>query len=63
MSGLDWSDHRNYWINDIPALMLTDTAMFRNKNYHTEHDLPNTLNYKKMEILVFDLLKIVKEAN
>jgi Zn-dependent M28 family amino/carboxypeptidase len=60
ISGLDWSDHRNYWKFGIPALMLTDTAMFRNKNYHTLGDLPETLNYGKMALLTSDLVAFIK---
>jgi Zn-dependent M28 family amino/carboxypeptidase len=58
--GMDWSDHRNYWSKKIPAIMITDTSLFRNKNYHELTDLPDTLNYEKMAILVNDLVKIVK---
>ncbi|MCE2711302.1 MAG: M28 family peptidase [Cryomorphaceae bacterium] len=60
LSGLDWSDHRSYWQRNIPALMLTDTAMFRNKNYHTKDDLPETLNYERMSDLTKDLAHLVK---
>lgn len=60
ISGLDWSDHRSYWQKNMPALMLTDTAMFRNKNYHTPTDLPSTLNYKKMSKLTLDLVQLIQ---
>ena len=33
-SALRRSDHDGFWANDLPALMLTDTANFRNPNYH-----------------------------
>jgi len=36
------SDHATFWDKNIPALMLTDGANFRNKNYHTPKD---SLNY------------------
>jgi Zn-dependent M28 family amino/carboxypeptidase len=39
------SDHAWFWSNDVPALFLTDTADFRNPNYHTATDLPDTLDY------------------
>jgi Zn-dependent M28 family amino/carboxypeptidase len=58
--GMNWSDHRNYWAKKIPAIMITDTSLFRNKNYHELTDLPDTLNYEKMTILVNDLVNIVK---
>lgn len=46
--GIDFSDHRNYWAHDIPAVMVTNTAFFRNKNYHQASDLPETLDYNRM---------------
>lgn len=48
ISGVDFSDHRNYWPHDIPAAMVTNTAFYRNKSYHTEHDTPDRLDYHRM---------------
>lgn len=42
------SDHFPFWEKQIPAVMLTDTAEFRNANYHRETDTPDTLNYSGM---------------
>ncbi|MFH1529320.1 MAG: M28 family peptidase [Pseudomonadota bacterium] len=28
------SDHASFWFNDYPAIMITDSANFRNPNYH-----------------------------
>lgn len=33
------SDHSLFWDRDIPAIMVTDTANFRNPNYHKKTDL------------------------
>jgi Zn-dependent M28 family amino/carboxypeptidase len=46
--GVDLSDHRSYWKFGYPAVMITDTALFRNPNYHSETDTPDTLDYAKM---------------
>jgi Zn-dependent M28 family amino/carboxypeptidase len=46
--GIDFSDHRNYWRAGYPAVMITDTAFYRNPNYHTPRDLPETLDYGRM---------------
>jgi Zn-dependent M28 family amino/carboxypeptidase len=54
-SGMDWSDHRNYWHHGIPAIMMTDTAMFRNGNYHRADDTAQTLNFGHMAHFVNDL--------
>jgi len=38
------SDHAPFWDKDIPAVFVTDTANFRNPNYHTPQDTPDTLD-------------------
>ena len=42
------SDHAPFWRAEIPALMLTDTAEFRNPYYHTPADKINTLDFDFM---------------
>lgn len=39
------SDHAPFWIDNIPAVMLTDGANFRNKNYHTDKDVMDSLDF------------------
>ncbi|MCA9493536.1 MAG: M20/M25/M40 family metallo-hydrolase [Myxococcales bacterium] len=39
ITGIDWSDHRSYARAGSPALMVTDTAVFRNMDYHEPGDL------------------------
>jgi hypothetical protein len=46
------SDHFCYWDQGYPALMLSDTALFRNPNYHRASDLADTLNYPAMVSIV-----------
>ena len=43
-----FSDHAPFWNHGYPALMLTDTAMFRNPHYHTHHDRFETLDFNFM---------------
>jgi Zn-dependent M28 family amino/carboxypeptidase len=50
--GIDFSDHRNYWQAGYHAVMITDTAFYRNKNYHTLWDTPDTLDYQRMAMVV-----------
>jgi Zn-dependent M28 family amino/carboxypeptidase len=38
------SDHGLLWYKGIPALFFTDTANFRNPNYHKPDDTPETLD-------------------
>lgn len=46
--GIDFSDHRNYWKFGYDAVMITDTAFYRNKEYHEVGDTWDRLNYEKM---------------
>lgn len=50
--GLDFSDHRNYWAEGYPALMITDTAFYRNANYHEASDTIATLDFDSMAEVV-----------
>jgi len=38
------SDHFPFWENNIPAVMVTDTAFLRNPNYHQPSDTLDTLD-------------------
>jgi hypothetical protein len=43
------SDHAPFWKNQIPAVMVTDTANFRNPYYHTAGDTIRTLDFEFMK--------------
>jgi Zn-dependent M28 family amino/carboxypeptidase len=43
------SDHAAFWHYGFPAVMLTDTANFRNPNYHRSTDTIDTLNLRFLE--------------
>jgi hypothetical protein len=45
---IELSDHRSYWDQGYPALMVTDTALLRNPNYHRPTDRLETLNLERM---------------
>jgi Zn-dependent M28 family amino/carboxypeptidase len=49
------SDHASFWDWRIPAVMVTDTAFFRNPHYHLPSDTPDTLDYGFMSELVRSL--------
>jgi len=38
------SDHAWFWNEHLPAMMITDTAEYRNHNYHTDADTLDTLD-------------------
>lgn len=46
--GVDYSDQLYFWRAGYRAVMFTDTAFYRNENYHKDSDLPKTLNYAYM---------------
>jgi hypothetical protein len=50
--GVDYSDHLNYWHEGFPALMVTDTAFYRNPFYHTADDTAEKLDYARMAKVV-----------
>lgn len=56
-SGLALSDQLNFWDLGYPALMLSDTAFYRNPNYHEHTDTPDTLDYEKMAKVVSALVE------
>ncbi|PCJ58149.1 MAG: hypothetical protein COA79_14110 [Planctomycetota bacterium] len=55
----DRSDHYPYWLSNYKAIMITDTANFRNHHYHQKTDVYTTLNYDfmhKVTISIYALL-------
>ena len=53
-SSLQRSDHAAFWAKNIPAIMLTDTAEYRNIHYHcmSGMDTPDTLTPEFAEKVV-----------
>jgi hypothetical protein len=47
-----FSDHRNYWAFQIPAVMISDTSFFRSAHYHQASDTPKTLDFVRMAEVV-----------
>jgi Zn-dependent M28 family amino/carboxypeptidase len=50
--GIDFSDQLNYWHAGYDAVMITDSAFYRNHNYHTAQDTAEKLDYKRMAMVV-----------
>jgi Zn-dependent M28 family amino/carboxypeptidase len=46
--GVAWSDHRSFWRHGYRALMVTDTAFYRNPHYHRAEDTPDKLAYPQL---------------
>ncbi|MEQ1710285.1 MAG: M28 family peptidase [Hyphomicrobium sp.] len=59
--GIDLSDHWAYHQFGYPALMVTDTAPFRNPYYHQPDDLPGTVDYQSLARVTVGLERVVRE--
>lgn len=58
--GVWWSDHWSFWREGYPAIMITDTALFRNPFYHTPEDTADKLDYARMARVVHGLTHVVR---
>ena len=61
MGGIDLSDHLNYWKLGYSALMVTNTAFFRNHNYHHNTDKLSTLNVPQMGLAIDGVYRTIIE--
>lgn len=61
LPGLDWSDHQSYWKYGYPAVMITDTAFYRNNAYHTINDTADRLDYDSMAQVVYGVYRSVEQ--
>ncbi len=52
LPGVDWSDHWSFWRVGYPAIMLTDTAPYRYRYYHSWEDTPEKLSYPEFARVV-----------
>jgi Zn-dependent M28 family amino/carboxypeptidase len=52
LTGIDFSDHLNYWKFGFSALMVSDTGFYRNKNYHQSTDTIETLDIFRMSKVI-----------
>lgn len=59
--GIAWSDQWSFWQFGWPAVMVSDTAPFRNPNYHEAGDTPETLDYARLGQVVEGLAGVVEE--
>ncbi len=49
------SDHWSFWQIGVPALMVTDTANFRYRQYHGADDTPDIIDYDSLTRVVYGL--------
>lgn len=61
MTGIAWSDQWAFWKENYPAVMITDTAPFRYKYYHTARDTAEKLNYDSFTRAVDGLSYVLED--
>jgi hypothetical protein len=57
------SDNSSFWKMGFKAVMITDTAMYRNPNYHSAKDTIDTLDFDKMTSLCKGLVALTKDLS
>lgn len=59
--GIWYSDHWGFWEHGFPALMVTDTAMFRYPWYHTKYDTAEKIDYEKLARVTEGLRWVIED--
>lgn len=59
LQGIDWSDHWSFAQVHVPGLMVTDTAVFRYRFYHTADDTPDKVDYDHLARVVTGLDSVI----
>ena len=57
--GVAWSDQWAFWEFGYRAVMVTDTAPYRNPHYHTMNDKPHTIDYARLDKVVDGLEAVI----
>lgn len=57
--GVGFSDHWSFWQEGYPAVMVTDTAMYRYAHYHEPTDTPDKICFEPMARVVRGLREVV----
>ena len=55
--GVSWSDHRSFWRHGYPAVMVTDTAFYRYRHYHTPTDTADKLAFPELAQVTLGLFE------
>lgn len=58
--GAAFSDQWAFWRQGYPAVMVTDTAMYRNPHYHTSNDTPDKIQWDRFARVVRGLEAVVR---
>jgi Zn-dependent M28 family amino/carboxypeptidase len=61
ISGIDWSDHWSFAQHGFPAMMVTDTAVFRYPHYHRPTDTPDKVDYERLARITKGMERVIRE--
>jgi len=59
--GVGWSDHWSFWQVGYPAVMVSDTATYRDPNYHTDDDLPEQIDCDRLTRVVTGIGQLISD--
>jgi hypothetical protein len=59
--GIDWSDHWSFEQFRYPAVMITDTALFRYPHYHRTTDTPDKVDVDKLARITHGIERVIRE--
>lgn len=60
VQGIGWSDHWSFWQAGYPALMVTDTALFRYAHYHKPTDTPDRIIFPRLARVTVGVAQVVR---
>lgn len=63
MPAVRLSDHASFWDKGYRAVMVTDSAFYRNPHYHLPSDTMHTLDFGYMAELVLSLMRFFDSPN
>ncbi len=61
VDGIGWSDHWSFAQAGYPAIMVTDTALFRYRHYHRPTDTPDKVDYEKLARITLGLEQTLRD--
>jgi hypothetical protein len=59
--GIGWSDHWSFEEFRYPAVMITDTALFRYPHYHRTTDTPDKVDVDKLARITHGVERVIRE--
>ena len=63
VQGVGWSDHWSFWQHGYPAVMVTDTALFRYPHYHTAQDTADKVDTARLARVVAGLVRVIGDVS